>query len=175
MNVGNLPVTAVYVGSTPVTAVYVGAEKVWPTIREVVQITLGPGFQARDQLRSALSARGLNYATVTEIPFDIELVGTGSVIQMFRDCAALTTVPEMDTSQVTVMGSMFRYCSSLTSVPDMDTSQVTSMQYMFQDCAALTDGNVRLIGKHPEVVVTSMIAGSGLTRAPFYDANGNPI
>ena len=175
LNVGNYPVTAVYVGSTPVKAVYVGAEKIWPTIREVVQITLGTGLQARDQLWSALSARGLDYTPVTEIPFDIELVGTGSTIRMFRDCAALTTVPEMDTSQVTDMGSMFRYCSSLTSVPDMDTSQVTLMQYMFQNCSALTDGNVRLIGKHPEVTVTSMIAGSGLTRVPFYDADGNPI
>lgn len=39
LNVGNLPVTAVYVGSTPVTAVYVGAEKVWPTI-EVYEVSL---------------------------------------------------------------------------------------------------------------------------------------
>ena len=31
MNVGNSPVTGVYVGSTPVTAVYVGAQKIWPT------------------------------------------------------------------------------------------------------------------------------------------------
>lgn len=175
MNVGNVPVKQVYVGSTPVTAVYVGAEKVWPTIREVVQITLGTGFQARDQLWSALSARGLDYTTVTEIPFDIELVGTGSTIRMFWGCAALTTVPVMDTSQVTVMGSMFRYCSSLTYVPNMDTSLVTSMPYMFEDCAALTDGKVRLIGKHPEVVTTSMIAGSGLTRLPFYNNSGIPI
>ena len=119
--------------------------------REVVQITLGTGFQARDQFRAALTARGLDYTTITEIPFDIELVGTGSL----RD--------------------MFSYCSSLVSVPDMDTSQVTDMRFMFHGCSSLTDGNVRLIGKHPNVNTFNMITNSGLTRMPFYDAAGNPI
>ena len=174
LNVGNLPVRQVYVGSTPVTAVYVGAEKIWPT-REVVQITLGTGFQARDQFRAALSARGLDYRTVAEIPFDIELVGTGSVQYMFLDCSSLTSVPDMDTSQVTSMRAMFSSCSSLTYVPEMDTSQVTNMLYMFLSCSALTDGNVRLIGRHPNADTTGMIIGSGLTREPFYDTAGNPI
>lgn len=260
LNVGNLPVTAVYVGSTPVTAVYVGAEKVWPTQRtvsirthyaspnnlwtsgtqagatdlivyfseryvrlsedvtcdrpvtaatrtvapgtviaagsniypldwgvtftfttakirpptEVVQITLGPGYEARDQLRAALSARGLNYNTVTEIPFEIELVGTGSAVAMFNECWSLTHVPEIDTSQVTSMAYMFSYCSSLVSVPDMDTAQVTDASYMFYNCSALTDGNVLLIGRHPNVNTTDMITGSGLTREPFYEPDDGP-
>ena len=134
---------SLYVGGNPPT-------KVWPT-RETVQITLGNLFQARDQLRAALSDRGLNYRTVTEIPFDIELVGTGSVQRMFE------------------------FCSKLTSVPDMDTSSVTDVRYMFYDCSALTDGNVRLIGKHPNVSTTGMITGSGLTREPWYTADGRPI
>lgn len=166
--------TAVYVGSTPVTAVYVGAEKVWPTT-DVVRITLGTGAQARDQFRAALSARGLYYLTVTEIPFEIELVGSGSAQAMFYGCSALTSAPDMDTSQVTGMNSMFDGCSSLTHVPDMDTGQVTNMRYTFYGCSALTDGNVRLIGRHPNVDTTSMILYSGLTREPFYDTNGNPI
>ena len=174
LNVGNLPVRQVYVGSTPVTAVYVGAEKIWPTT-DVVQITLGTGRQARDQLRATLSARGMDYRTVTEIPFDIELVGTGSTMNMFYDCAALTHAPVMDTSQVTNMGNMFFNCSLLTSVPDMDTAQVTNVGSMFFGCASLTDGNVRLIGRHPQVDTAFMIDGSGLTRLPFFDAAGNPI
>ena len=221
LTVGGTPVNAVYVGSTPVTAVYVGAEKIWPTI-DVVRITLGTGAQAQDQFRAALTERGLSYQTVTEVPFDIELVGTGSARSMFWGCSALTSVPDMDTSQVTDMNymfascstltsvpdmdtssvtnmsSMFSYCSSLTHAPDMDTSQVTSMSYMFEgcssltyvpdldtgqvtstyamfyDCAALTDGNVRLIGKHPNVSTTDMITGSGLTREPFYTTDGQP-
>ena len=178
--------------------VYVGSQKVWPTT-DAVQITLGTSAQARDQFRAALTARGLDYQTVTEIPFGIELVGTGSARDMFRGCAALTSVPDMDTSSVTTMRYMFQGCVALTHVPDMDTSSVTTMRYMFQGCVALThvpdmdtsgvtdmyamflgcssltDGNVRLIGRHPNVNTVGMIDNSGLTREPFYDAAGNPI
>lgn len=163
-----------------------------PTLdNEVVKITLGTGFEARDQFQAALAARGLNYQTVVKVPFDIELVGTGSATAMFRDCSSLTSVPDMDTSQVTSMPNMFWGCSSLTSVPSMDTAQVTDMTYMFrgcsaltsvpdmntaqvtfatymfQGCAALMDGNVRLIGRHPDLNAVGMIEGSGLTREPF--------
>ena len=244
--------------------------KLWPT-RETVQITLGAGEEAFDQFRAALTARGLDYQTVTEIPFGIELVGSGSVLSMFQECSSLTHVPvmdtssvtnmsymfglcsslthvpdldtssatdmsgmiygcsslthapamdtssatdmsymfsgcsslthvsDMDTSNVTNMSAMFSECSSLTHVPDLDTSSVTNMSYMFSDCsslthvpdldtsnvtdmyvmfygcAALTDGNVRLIGRHPDVDTMSMITDSGLTREPFYDTDGNPI
>ncbi len=220
LNVGSTPVTAVYVGSTPVREVYVGSKMVWSA---TVQIILGTGREARDQLRAALSDRGLDYRTVQEIPFDIELAGSGSAQNMFQGCAALTHAPVMDTSQVTNMYFMFYACRSLTHVPDMDTrnvtrmenmfqncealtsipamdtssvtnmtgmfytcaalthvpdlntSNVTNMSYMFQNCSSLTDGNVLLIGRHPNVNTTDMILGSGLTRLPFYDTNGNPI
>lgn len=164
-----------------------------PPITGTVQITLGPDLEARDQLRAALADRGLDYTTVTEIPFEIALYGEGSARDMFRLCAALTTVPDMDTSQVTNMSYMFQDCSSLTTVPTMDTSKVTAMDsmfracsaltyvpdmqtrnvtnvsYMFSNCSSLTDGNVSLIGRHPQVDSMSMTAGSGLTREPFYD------
>ena len=94
---------------------------------------------------------------------------------IFNGCSSLTSVPDMDTSQVTYTAYMFNGCSSLTSVPDMDTSQVTYTGYMFNGCSQLTDGNVRLIGKHPNVSTTGMINNSGLTREPFYDASGRPI
>lgn len=175
LTVGGAPVNAVYVGSTPVLEVYVGSQKIWPTTRETVQITLGTTTQARDQLRSALADRGLDYQTVTEIPFDIELVGSGSVQQMFNGCTALTHAPDLDTSQVTSMSFTFSGCASLTYVPDMDTAQATDTRYMFNNCAALTDGNVRLIGRHPDVNTSFMITGSGLTREPWYTADGKPI
>ena len=151
-----------------------GSEKIWPT-RETVQITLGTGLQARDQLRAALADWGLDFQTVTEIPFDIELVGTGSAAEMFDSCAALTTVPDMDTSSVTNMDFMFYNCASLTSAPDLNTAQVIGTRYMFYGCASLTDGNVRLIGRHRKVYTFAMIDGSSLTRRPFYNAAGNPI
>ena len=174
LNVGNLPVKQVYVGSTPVREVYIGSERIW-TAKEVVQITLGTGTEARDQFQAALSARGLGYQTVTKIPFDIELVGSGSAQYMFHSCSELTSVPAMSTSQVTNMSFMFLHCVALTHVPDLDTSSVTNTAYMFDSCVALTDGNVRLIGRHPNVTTLDMIAYSGLTREPFYDTNGNPI
>ena len=34
---------------------------------------------------------------------------------------------------------MFAYCSSLTTVPEMDVSNVTEMDYMFRSCSSLTD------------------------------------
>lgn len=193
--------------------------KVWPT---VVQITLGTGMQARDQFRAALADFGLNYQTVEEVPFEIEMVGSGSAQHLFEGCFALTSVPNLDTRNVTNMNNMFAYCTALTSVPamntsnvtnmssmfdtcsalthaptmdtsnvtdmngmfsgcgalthvpDMDTSQVTNMDYMFFVCTSLTDGNVRLIGKHPNVSTDSMISVSGLTREPWYNADGTP-
>lgn len=173
LNVGNLPVTEVHVGSTPVQAVYVGAKMVWSA--PTVQITLDPQYEASYQLEEALAARGLTPQTVTEIPFDIELVGSGATYQMFNNFEALTHAPVMDTSQVTDMSYMFNRCMALTHVPDMNTRNVTSMSGMFFNCTSLTDGNVRLIGKHPEVITSNMRLLSGLTRDPFYDADGNPI
>ena len=210
-----------------------------------VVITGTSGTEARDSFRSALTARGLDYKTVREVPFlldtsnvtDMSYMFSGcssltsvtsmdtsnvtnmngmfsgcssltsvpnmdtsqvtSMSSMFSRCTALTSVPNIDTSNVTTMSSMFQGCSSLTSTPAMDTSQVTSMYSMFLNCpsltsvpdmntsnvtnmsstfpgcAALTDGNVRCIGKKSGVSTSSMIYNSGLTRLPFYDANGN--
>ena len=220
LNVGSLPVTGVYAGSTEVQQVYVGTVLVWEN-RETVTITGTQPWEAQDNLRAALTDRGLDYRTVTEIPFALDTsqvttmnemfsgcYGLTTVPQMdtskvtdmnkifsgcsslttvsqmdtskvenmdvmFSGCSRLTTVPKMDTSSVTKMKSMFIDCAALTSVPDMNTSNVTSMGFMFKNCKAMTDGNVRCIGKKSGVITNSMIDGSGLTRLPFYDTNGN--
>ena len=142
---------------------------------EVMPPISGGGWGARDWLRSKLEEYGENYQKVTEIPFEIDTGEATSMRGMFQGCSSLTTVPDMDTRQVTNMSYMFYGCSSLTTVPDMDTHQVTNMSSMFSGCSSLTDGNVRLIGKHPQVSTSSMIFQSGLTRRPFYDINGQPI
>ena len=113
-------------------------------------------------------------SSLTTVP-DMDTRNVTSMLSMFDGCSSLTTAPVMDTSQATDMRSMFRGCSSLTTVPDMDTSQVTIMSDMFRGCSSLTDGNVRLIGKHPGVSTVRMIRDSGLTREPFYDSSGQPI
>lgn len=182
-------------------SLYVGGNppiKVWPT-RETVQITLGDGFQARDEFRAALTARGLDYTTITEVPFDIELVGGNGNAQhlffgchklisvppldtsnvwnmngMFQECGSLVTVPPLDTRNVWNAPSMFAFCNSLTSVPDLNAAKMTNVSHMFYGCSALTDGNVRLIGKHQNVDTSRMIGSSGLTKEPWYTADGQP-
>ena len=117
----------------------------------VVTITGTSGTVSRDQFRAACTQHGVDYRTVQELPF------------------------LLDTSQATNMSYMFYGCSSLTTVPDLDTSRATNMANMFYGCSSLTDGNVRCIGRHTSASTSNMILGSGLTREPFYDTNGNPI
>ena len=162
------------------------------TSRPVEVMPPTPGYSdARNWLRATLQKYGLDYTTVTELPFDIDSRNATRMAYMFQDCSSLTSVPELDTSRVTEMYYMFRGCSSLTSVPEMDTGQVTNMCYMFNQCSSLTtvptlntgnvtnfdymfqycrslaDGNVTLTVKRKGATTTSMIFGSGLTREPF--------
>ena len=56
---------------------------------------------------------------------------------MFYGCSNLTSVPQLDTSKVTITESMFYACGSLTTVPPLNTSSATRMSYMFQNCYVL--------------------------------------
>src|SRR5699024_12219549 len=80
----------------------------WEAPLPVVTITGTTGNRSRDQSRQACIDHGTTYQTVETLPF------------------------LLDTSQATDMRNMFRDCSSLTSVPDMDTSNVTYMYSLFQ-------------------------------------------
>ena len=80
---------------------------------------------------------GQTHQTITEITVPMEVIGP-SLYSLFLDCQALTSVPALDTSQVTDMNSMFYGCSSLTTIPEMDTSQVTDMYGLFRGCSSLT-------------------------------------
>ena len=113
-------------------------------------------------------------SSLTSVP-EMDTSQVTTMNSMFYSCSSLTTAPAMDTSQVTDMNSMFYGCSSLTTVPDMHTSNASDVRRMFYGCSSLTDGNVRLIGKHPVVKTYGMITQSGLTREPFYDSSGQPI
>ena len=163
--VGSTPVTGVYVGSTPVTGIYagtsVGYDLIWQP-GDMVRITGTVDNESRDQFRQALTDRGLDYTTITEVPFrmntskatnlrflfdgcvnlvtapELDTSNATTTRNMFQNCSSLTLVPWMDTSKSTDMAYMFFGCSSLTTVPDMDTAQVTNMNRMFGDCAALT-------------------------------------
>ena len=56
---------------------------------------------------------------------------------MFFNAARLTTIPLLDTSNVTDMGFMFIGCNRLTTVSALDVSNVTTMSNMFSNCSAL--------------------------------------
>lgn len=133
---------------------------------EVMPDTSGT-YDARDWLRATLTKYGLSYQTVTELPFDIDARSATIMSYMFNSCAALTTIPQMNTSNVTTMNRMFSYCPSLVSVPTLDTRNVTDFRYMFWRCSKLTDGNATLTVKRKGADTTSMLDGSGLTREPF--------
>ena len=87
---------------------------------------------------------------------------------MFYNCQSLTSIPALDTSQVTNMYGLFAYCSSLVSVPDMDTGQVTDMEYMFYDCSSLV--SVPELDTSQVTGMGSMFEGcSSLTTIPALD------
>ena len=94
---------------------------------------------------------GQTYQTITEITVPMEVIGP-SLDSLFRDCQALVSIPELDTSQVTNTMYMFYGCSSLTSIPALDTSQVTDVRLMFFGCSSLES-------------VTLPGAGNGFTTA----------
>ena len=50
---------------------------------------------------------------------------------MFRDCSSLTTIPQLNTSKVTDVGTMFGSCTKLESVPLLDFSLVTNISSLF--------------------------------------------
>ena len=170
-----------------------------PDPRPVVTITGTSGNGSRNQFRQACIDFGTTFQAVEVLPFQLDTSQATNLASLFDGCSSLIQVPDLDTSQVTNMQYMFRGCSSLTQVSGLDTSQATNMTGMFIDCSSLThvsdldtaqalnvsqmftncgsltDGNVRCIGKRSNVSTTLMIFGSGLTREPFYDINGNPI
>lgn len=84
----------------------------------------------------------LNYAfgdfQGTTIPL-LDTSNVTSMISMFANATNLLSVPLLDTSNVTNTGSMFQYCDNLVTVPILDLSSVTFMRYMFRYCPSLSD------------------------------------
>lgn len=77
---------------------------------------------------------GIN-AIIKKIPDTITISGD-SCASMFQYCAAITTIPLLDTSGVTNMSKMF-FNSSVQAIPPLNTSEVTNMTSMFEDCKSL--------------------------------------
>ncbi len=89
---------------------------------------------------------------------------------MFRNCYALTTIPQLDTSAVTDMSYMFNNCYVLTTIPQLNTSAVTDMSYMFNNCYVLT--TIPQLDTSAVTSMTYMFSGCcSLTVIPLLDTS----
>ena len=86
----------------------------------------------------------------------------------FYNCSSLTTIPQLNTSNVTDMGSMLEGCGKLATVPLLDTSNVKSMRQMFQYCYSLT--SIPLFDTHSLTDASNMFAScTNLETIPALD------
>lgn len=65
-------------------------------------------------------------------------LGQSSAVGMFKNCSSLTTVPQLDTKNVTDFTEMFRSCRKLEDIPQLDTSNGTDFTFMFFSCQLMT-------------------------------------
>ena len=103
----------------------------------------------------------------------IPLLDTSNVTNtsyMFRYCSNLTTIPELNMSKVTNMTWMFHDCTKLTSISKLDTSSVTNMSNMFNGCSNLT--TIPLLDTSSVTTMYGMFQGcSKLTTIPQLDTH----
>ena len=93
-----------------------------------------------DVYKSGTSFEGLLYYSINVVEvLGANTSGITNMVNMFKNCAGLTTVSIFDTSDVTTIRSMFHNCPSLTTVPLFNTYNVTDMGYMFEFDRALTE------------------------------------
>ena len=90
------------------------------------------GVMCPKDMNSAFSSK-----SYTTIPL-LDTSNVTNMYRMFRGCTSLKTIPLLDTGSVTNMASMFNGCTTFTSMPLLDTSNVTSMSDMFSECISLT-------------------------------------
>lgn len=90
---------------------------------------------------------------------------------MFYECQKLTTINGFfNTSSVTTMACMFRNCQALTAVPNMNTGNVTSMLQMMKDCRALT--SVPLFNTSSVTTFNSFMSGCwNVTSLPLFNTS----
>lgn len=90
--------------------------------------------------------------------------------QMLQYCEKLTTIPQLDTSNVTTMGSMFSGCVSLQTIPLLDTSKVNNMGYLFAYCYKLE--SIPLLDTHNVSQMYGMFSScTSLTTIPQLDTS----
>lgn len=61
-----------------------------------------------------------------------------TIKRMFKECSSLTTLSNLNTTNVTNAQEAFYECSSLTNIPDMDCSKMQNVYGMFYRCYSVT-------------------------------------
>ena len=78
--------------------------------------------------------------TATDAP---DFTGVTTLVSFFRSCSSLTTVPSMnswDVSNITSIQSMLNECAAFSQdINNWDTSSITNMAYVFQGCNAFNN------------------------------------
>ena len=78
--------------------------------------------------------------TATDAP---DFTGVTTLVSFFRSCSSLTTVPSMnswDVSNITSIQSMLNECAAFSQdINNWDTSSITNMSYVFQGCDAFNN------------------------------------
>jgi surface protein len=119
MNTSDDVIESLHFEGSEIEELWLDGVLVWNRGLDVETVTIvenGSTTAAQDQFRAALTGRGLDYRTVTTVPFLLDTSQVTNMSSMFSGCAALTTVPELDTSKVTNMFSTFSGCAALESV-----------------------------------------------------------
>ena len=87
---------------------------------------------------------------------------------MLGRCKNLTTIPLLDTSNVTNMSGMFSNCTSLTTIPLLDTSNVTKIDDMFNHCSELIELPLLDFSK-VETAIRAFMDCTNLTEIPLFN------
>ena len=108
------------------------------TMAENGELPIQGGGTGGNKIDVAELGLKFGYSTFSTVPDVFDFTNMTDMNNMFRSCAYLTAIPQMDTSRVTSMEYTFLDCLKLQSIPLLNTSKVTSMYYTFRGCTSLT-------------------------------------
>lgn len=124
--------------------IYSGNSRVWPD-NDLVWVDACGGYgEGQETIRGELFLRGLDYRTVTEIPFKVGVYRSAPIDKisygtdsMFKDMTALSTPPVIvGAENITEADNMFRGCESLPTFGGY-LKNLRSADSMFYNCYSL--------------------------------------
>ena len=129
------------------------------------------------KLKESTSISGfLAYQNITELDIaeysNANIVNRTNLAALFKYCDVQnqTTITNLDTSNVTYMGSMFIGCTNMPNSIILNTSKVTSMRFMFEMCKDLE--NVYNYNTQNVVDMSSMFSAcTNLKNVPNFNTS----